>query len=197
MAGLGELVVGPAKGGGRISQLGPLVVEIVRELTDADLPLLANPPPMGTKPPTVKRLSHAHHALARELARGASNVEAGLIAGYSESRVSILQDDPAFQELICYYSTQRELVFIDVLERMKALGLTTLEEIANRMEEAPEKFSPRELMELTELLLVKGRTGPGGGAGGQSTGGPAPAVSVNVQFVTADHRQTIEGEVQR
>ena len=194
MAGLGELVVGPAKGGGRISQLGPLVVEIVRELTDADLPLLANPPPMGTKPPTVKRLSHAHHALARELARGASNVEAGLIAGYSESRVSILQDDPAFQELICYYSTQRELVFIDVLERMKALGLTTLEEIANRMEEAPEKFSPRELMELTELLLVKGRTGP---AGGQSTGGPAPAVSVNVQFVTADHRQTIEGEVQR
>lgn len=179
-----------------------MVVEVVRSLTVEDLAVLENPPPLGSRAPTVARLSHSHHALARELARGVSDAEAGLIAGYSASRISILRQDPAFRQLLEHYDAQREMVQIDVLERMKVLGLNSIEELQARLEENPTAFSPRELMELTELMLVKGRMAPGsrqgaGNNGGNGQGGGMPVVNVQVAFVQADHKPLLELDVER
>lgn len=189
------LTVGSARGGRRVPA-EPLLAEIVRELGEADLPELVAPPPVGSQTSALARLSHSHHALARALAEGRSAVEAGLIAGYSVSRVSILQRDPAFAELLAHYGAQRELQHIDVLERLRILGLNSVEELQARLEENPNAFSPRELMELTELALIKGRQAPGSrqGAGAGATGTGAAPVNVQVTFVAASHGPMIEGE---
>jgi hypothetical protein len=119
-----------------------------------------------------------------------------LIAGYSQSRVSLLKADPMFRELLAHYAAQREIAHADVLERMRVLGMNSLEELQARLEETPEAFSPRELMELTELMLVKGRIGAGGAAG---AGAPqlTAGVAVNVNFVTAEHHPVLEVQSQR
>ena len=79
------------------------------------------------------------------------------------------------------YTTERKAIFVDVLERMKTLGLASMEEIQSRLSDTPEKFSTRELMELTKMLLEP-NVGAGKGGAGASGG-----VSVNVSFVTANH----------
>lgn len=186
-----ELLLGSARGGKKGAALAPLMIELVRELGEADLPMLVNPPSLGSKPPSLVQLRHNHHELARLLAGGMSSQEAQLITGLSGSRISILRSDPAFCELLKFYETKRELKFIDVLERMKVLGLSSLDEIQSRLEEKPESFSNRELAELSELMLVKGRSGAGG-PGGSSQ--PAGGVNIVIKFPGAESGPIIDGE---
>ena len=174
------------RGGGRKS-LRVLDWHIVRSLTSEDIPALLAPPPV---PPGMSRqvqMRHAHHQLAQCLAKGIDDTEASLISGYSTNYISILRGDPSFQELLANYGEERKAVFVDVMERMKALGLHTLEELQARMEEDPDKFSNRELQELAKMLLID-VNGKGGGAGAGAGGG---GVSVSVSFVTASAGQQV------
>ena len=190
------MVISSARGGRRVPA-EPLEVSILRSLGPEDLPMLVNPPVLA-RPQMLKELRYSHHRLAELLAAGTERADAALITGYSVATVHRLATaDPAFTELVKHYQTTRELRFVEVIERMKTLGLTTLEEIQARLEEAPEKFSARELMELAELTLIKGRQGVGGPAGGglPSAGtGATGGVTVNVSFVGARQPQ-IEGEL--
>lgn len=182
-----QLVVGSARGGRRVASV-PLEMVVLRELNEGDLPRLVNPPPVGSVTPTIQQLRHSHHLLARCMAEGHDQEHVALITGYSTSRISILKNDPAFAQLLAYYGSQREAVFIDVAERMKVLGISTLEEIQRRLDEKPDAMSARELMELAELMLVKGRSGP--------SGPPQAGVAVTVKFVTAEpvNGLVIDGE---
>jgi hypothetical protein len=130
-------------------------------------------------------MRHTHHLLAQTLAKGECEANASLITGYSLSYISVLKGDPAFRELLATYHTERELVFVDVLERMKGLGLATMEEIQSRLEISPEKFTNRELQELTKMLLVD--SGQAGGRGA-SAAGTAGGVNVQISFVQANHQ---------
>src|SRR5438105_3835863 len=78
----------------------------VRELTEGDLALLADPPPLANTQRPLVRIRHRHHQLARLLAGGTAAVEASAITGYSQMRISLLQKDPAFCELMAYYAGQ-------------------------------------------------------------------------------------------
>jgi hypothetical protein len=189
---MNDLAIGSARGGRKPLGSGDLDIQVVRALGPEDLPLLAAPLPIGSLPPTVQSLRASHHQLAQLVALGMSDGDAALATGYSLSRVSILKADPTFQQLLEHYSTQRELRFADVLERMKVLGLSTLDELQARLEENPNGFANRELLEMVDLMLVKSRSGPGMATG---PGGQAP-VTVNVSFVEAGARSgpTINGE---
>lgn len=136
----------------------PLTVEVVRPLEDADLVLLATS--RETKPGTlVKRLTQRHHGLARSLAAGVPPGEAAIIHGYEPSRVSILQGDPAFQELVSFYAEKVDEAFEDVVENMAALSKESLNELHNRFEEDPEGFTNKELLTIAAEMLD--RTGHG------------------------------------
>src|SRR5690348_6944168 len=74
---------------------------VIRELDETDLALLADE--KGSKAAPLKRISERHHALARCLASGMAPGNAAITCGYAPSRVSILLDDPAFQELLAFY----------------------------------------------------------------------------------------------
>jgi hypothetical protein len=155
--------------------------EVLRELGDSDIALANGEAGLGTPIPAIQRLRHAHHQLARVLASGVKAVEASYITGYTQSRISILKADPAFQELLAYYAEQREAQYLDVHQRLAVLGTSTAEELQERIDEQPEKFTNRELMELIELTLPTQKAG----AKAQASGAPALPPVVNIQFVSA------------
>lgn len=156
-------------------------VEIVRSLSEEDITALLSPPPVQAGPQTLLQVRHSHHQLAQLISSGTvSDSEAGLMVGYSPAYISTLRGDPAFEELLAQYSAQRAQVFVDTVERMRGLGLRFLEELESRLENTPEAWTRREILEAAELLLVK----PLAASRGQSAA--APAVSVNVKFVSPD-----------
>ncbi len=54
----------------------------------------------------IQRLKHRHHTAARGFAAGLSNSEISTLTGYSPARVSSLQNDPAFVELVTQYQNE-------------------------------------------------------------------------------------------
>lgn len=159
--------------------------EVVRSLrVPDDLPLLTESLPAPRA--NLKQIRHSHHRLAELLAQGTDQVEASRLTGYNNAYISVLQTDPTFKELITYYTAQKEQTFIDVIERMRSLGLSTLDELQARLESNPDSYSNRELMEQAELTLIK----PMAASRGQiqpNTG--TTGVSVNVSFVQAKHSE--------
>jgi hypothetical protein len=196
--------IGPARGARGSKAPIPVEICIVRPIGDDDLPALANPPPANSSAPTLQSLRASHHQLAQLLVKGVSESEASLITGYSISRISILQRDPTFAELLANYSTQRELAFADTLDRMRVLGLSALDELQERLENDPTRWTNREVMEMAELMLVKPRAAvPGqlpvvvGGSGAGPMASGSSGVTVNVKFVSSNTPAlVIDGKVE-
>lgn len=155
-------------------------LEIVRPLTPGDL---QEPKSKGVTTPAVQKIRLSHHLIARLVAEGKKGVEIAAITGYSQSRVSLLQKDPAFAELVGYYAQQVQGKFVDVHERLAALQADAVQELQDRLD-AGEKLTTFELMEIVKL-------GNKQGVGGQPSGG-TPAVQIT--FVGAEGAPTIEGE---
>lgn len=165
------------KGPGRAkAELG---VEFVRELGEADLPAIQRARgPKASEGGALLRLRHSHHQLAQLLARGVEETEASLTTGYSRAYISTLKRDASFQELVVGYEAQREELFADTVRRMSSLGLSALDELQARLDEDGASWTKRELMELADLCLVKGRA-PAGAPAGAGVGG----LKVEINFV--------------
>lgn len=123
-----------------------LEARVDRELNPADLGLLSVV--KGSVSVPLKKLSDRHHALARLLASGTPEGEAALILGYDISRVSILKQSPAFQELLALYRREVDFEFSTVLEHMAGLSRDALLEIRERLEENPEDFATKDLLAI-------------------------------------------------
>jgi hypothetical protein len=175
-----------------------MTATFVRALMPEDVPAISAPTTqVAPAASPIARIKHAHHSLARRIALGESPGVISAATGYSPGYIATIQRDPAFQELLSYYTTQAEQIFIDVAERMRDLGIASLEELQNRLDENPEEWSRRELMELAELMLVKPMAAAGkfGQNGGNGAGG---GVAISVKFVNAPagaDRPVIDGEI--
>lgn len=133
---------------------------IERELDEGDVLTLLADPIRDVHTPAIQTLRQSHHQLAQLIAAGLSNVEVSQITGYSLSRISILQGDPAFAELVRYYSGIKEEIFVDVIQRLKSLSLDTLEVIHERITTKPDSFTNRDLKELLETTADRSGFGP-------------------------------------
>lgn len=142
--------------GGRAAK--PISAELVRDLTESDLALLATE--RGVKPTHVQRITERHHALARCLATGMSAGEAALVTGYTSSRISVLKGDPAFEELIAFYTRAEGVEVQDLQTKMTALAKDTITELQERLELEPEKFSASELHDQFKLVADRSGFGP-------------------------------------
>lgn len=189
LALLEELVLGTAAGGRR--KAAPLEVARVRALTSEDVPLLQAPPNVNLPIRPLQTIRHSHHQLARLIASGKPDQEISLITGYSPSYISSLKGGQDFADLISYYGAQKELIFVETMERLKIVGLNTLDELQRRFDEAPEQFTNTQLMELIDLTLIK----PTKAQVGLAPAGSSGPVTVNVQFVSGAQRapQVLEG----
>lgn len=166
--------------------------DVLRELNGSDMEMLLSPPEHGVKTPLLTKLRNSHHMLARLLAEGRKAQECSAITGYSPSRISILQRDPAFKDLVSYYAAQAREVYLNVHERLAALGMSTVEELQERLETDPEAFSNRELMELAEMALDRSLTKPKENA----LVGQAPPVAISINFVEPEKGPVIEGNAE-
>lgn len=134
-----------------------LDAEVVRALDPADLVLTQAE--KGSKPNPIKRISERHHSLARNLAGGMEVGEAAIICGYDISRVSILQSDPTFKELIAFYRRDVSNTYRGMHERLAGVSLDALDELQSRLEDTPEQLSVGQLIEITKM--GSDRTGHG------------------------------------
>lgn len=170
----------------------PLTPVKVRDLSLSDLGLLSSE--KGSEAPNIKRISNRHHTLARLLASGMGPGEAAIVAGYSASRISILQDDPLFKDLVTFYKKDVDAQYLDMHERIAGLSVDALEELRQRLEEEPDSFSNGMLLDIMTKTADRSGNGP------TST---STQVNVNVNLAdrleaarkrVAEYRiQTIEG----
>lgn len=135
---------------------------------------------------------HEHHILASLVASRdkegipVSDEEASSLVGYSPATVNNLRGQKAFKDLVRHYAGLDGPPNVpDPLERMRALGLSTLEELQARLIDDPDSFTKRELLDMTELLLVKAATLSPRGVAARPDGG----VRVAIQFVEAKHKE--------
>lgn len=176
-----ELDLGSARGGKAGAGAQPLEVEVIRALAESDLEAITNPPLVSAPLAVVKSLKASHHNLAQLIAEGKSGAEIHLTTGYSQSYISNIQHDPAFNELISYYGEQRRTIFIDAQERLRLLGLDATEKLHEQLHDPAQTWSKRELMELIDRTMpVSGsKSNPNQG---QPAGG---GVSLEIKFVGA------------
>lgn len=132
----------------------------VTELTAEEIVALnaeENDTPMKT--PMLQKLRGTHHKLAQMLAKGMRNIDAALFLGFSESRISILKNDPAFKALIEHYQEVENAAFRDFAEKMGDVGADALEIVHERMLENPDKIDTNTLLEIVKTTAD--RTGYG------------------------------------
>ena len=133
---------------------------LLRPIAEDDLPMiLASPAPPPAEQP-IKRLRHTHHLAARCMAEGRSLVETSHITGYTPARLGQLKNDPTFQELMQHYKDLTDGQWLNVHERLAALGIAITEEIQQRLDENPESFTVEELRRWAETALDRGGFGP-------------------------------------
>lgn len=132
--------------------------EVLRELSQSDLRLLETE--RAIQPTHVQRITDRHHALARCLATGMSATEAGLVTGYTGSRISVLRGDPSFEELIAFYQGEKARPVLDLQERMTSLALDATAELQDRLELDPEKVSTDQLLDTIKLTADRTGNGP-------------------------------------
>lgn len=111
-------------------------------------------------PTGIQRLTHRHHALAKALAQGMTNIDAALSCGYSAGTVSALKSDPTFQELIRKYQVDVNFLYRGIHEALTGLAQDAANEIAARLESEPEKIPLPQLMEITKLAADRVGFGP-------------------------------------
>lgn len=134
----------------------PLDAEVLRELRDSDLALLAED--RHTKAPALKRLTERHHLLARYLAEGRSPSECSLLTGYAPAHISVLQADSAFAELMAHYAKVTQIEHADFHAALAATGKDALNVLRDYLEAG--ELSVTQTMKLLEMVADRSGHGP-------------------------------------
>lgn len=162
-----------------------LVFELDHELTEEDLRRVAQAPEGDTKAPEVKKMRRRHHALAKLLAQGVKPGDAGLITGFSASRVSVLQGDPSFKDLIAIYSRDIDAKAQELHDKLFDLAVDAADELADRIENGEEELSIGQLLEIAKF-------------GADRTGhGPSSNSTVNVNIGIGEKMAAARERVER
>jgi hypothetical protein len=171
----------------------PLTVRTVRPLCEADVAMLASE--TGTKTSAVKRLSDRHHALARAIASGMPPGEAAIMCGYALSRVSILQADPAFRELLAFYREEKDRAFRSVQDKLAGMASDVLDELQTRIEDEPEKLTITQMLQIVTMAADRTGNGPSSTQNVNVNEGLARRLEAARQRVEDRRAKIIEGAV--
>ena len=186
-----QVIFPPGKG----RRPAPIFYNVTRHLNEADIAELWNAQRENTGP-KIKALRYNHHVLAKAVASGKSGIECANLTGMSQTYISILKNDPAFQELVSFYADEMNELYVDVHQRMATLGTSILEELTERFEADPDKFTKRELLDMFTAMADRSiPTAKGGPAPQQAiTTGPNGGLALQINFVspTGDSPKTIE-----
>jgi hypothetical protein len=175
-----RIVTPPGKG----RRPAPIAYAVSRHLTEADIAAMWEAGPKAA--PALKALRYNHHLLAKAVAGGKSLLECSRLTGLTAARISVIKNDPAFQELVSFYADELDEVYVDVHQRMAGMATSVMEELQERFEEAPEKFTKRELMELFTTMADRSIPTAKGGPKAQQAIVPGPngGLALQINFVS-------------
>jgi hypothetical protein len=158
MDGLDE-ILGPGWLESAARQHGPraklIEIEVLGEASEADLKGAAS-----RASGALQEIKEHHHHIARVLAMGNTQREAAAICGFSEERISTLQDDPMFSSLVEFYRSKGSEVFSDVYGQLLTVGKAAVQEIGRRLVDAPETIKTKELVDVAKLGFDRTGYGP-------------------------------------
>jgi len=132
-------------------------------------------------------IRNQHHLLARLAADvGKSDAELSALTGYSPDYIAGLRRQRGFKELVAHYTMRLNSgdhgpVYSGTGERLRSLGFAALDELQARLAEDPTSWSKRELMELTDLTLIKAQQ-----QRSRDLPPPGESVSIQIRFVRAE-----------
>ena len=152
-------------------------ISAVRDLTRDDLHILAKP---RAKLRAADRFKDSHHRIARLFAAGLRSSEVIAKTGYSRDRVSVLHQDPSFQELIASYRKKVDEAFVESIDQYFEVAtgnmLTAERMIAQKLELAEDEG---DLPSFRDLHAISRDAADRFGYGKKSTN-----INVNVDFAT-------------
>lgn len=124
-----------------------------RELTRQDLEQIT--PEVRRTMPAVARFRDTHHHVARLVAMGIRLQEVAARSGYSMQRIYLLNEDPAFQELVARYRPEVNQAFKDSTEEYYSLitanALKAERQLADKLDKADEED---ELLPTRDLISI-------------------------------------------
>lgn len=137
--------------------LGPLTLEDLRAFNE----VRANG--KGKVPSAqIKTIRTIHHQIAQYMAQGLRNVEISAVLGVSQSRISLISNDPAFEELLEFYQDQQKTAGVSIIERLNTISTLALEEIQDRLLDSGDEVAMGHLLKLIETTLDRSGHSPGG-----------------------------------
>ena len=142
-------------GRGAVAQ--PLLMEVIREITVHDLMRLGDAP--KTAVPVLQKLRATHHRQAKLLAEGKSVKDVAIIVGCTPQRLTQLQVDPTFSQLVSFYQDQINSSMIEDAARLKDklvdIGEMAVDEIRDRLENDGQRRSmPTHILkQIAEMAL--------------------------------------------
>lgn len=158
----------------------PLVMEVARELTAEDVRRLGAGPKVGV--PVLQRIRATHHRQAALLAEGKSVTDVAMIVGCTTARITQLQNDPAFAELVIYYRDQILTAQISDAARLKDkiidVGEMAVNELAERLEDDDRRrrMHVGDVRKIAEFAMDRTVAPPQVAA---STPSPPAAITIN------------------
>jgi hypothetical protein len=184
---------------GRGRRPAPILYGEPRPLTESDILEMWQPHNEAARGiGRIKTLRYNHHLLAKAVASGKSLLECSNLSGLSQTRISDLKNDPAFQELVSFYAEELHEVYTDVHSRMAAFGTSVLEELQDRFETEPEKFTKRELMELFTTMADRSIASAKGGPKPQTgivAGASGLALQINFVSPAGAEPETLDATI--
>lgn len=111
-------------------------------------------------PANLKRLREKHHSVARLVASGLTQRLVAQMAGYTESYVSVLLNNPAMQELVDLYRVQYGSSALIIGEKLRSVGMKALEAIDEKFSSTQGITDVHELTAIAKLGLDRSGHGP-------------------------------------
>ena len=130
------------------------------ELTSEDIFEGRSREQLGVANPSLKSIRFTHHRIAQLLAGGLPTTTVAALTNYHPSRISILKQSPAFQELLAHYEGESQAEIADFVDAAKGLSMDMLHLLQEKIDEHPEQFTPSMLGELIKVLADRSGNAP-------------------------------------
>lgn len=139
---------------GRAAEFTGAALEVTRELTQGDFD---KPRATGANVPALQRISHRHKTAARAIAAGIRPLDVANMVGYTPQRISdMINNDPAFQNLVAEYAARIESAAFDETVAFQAKLLVIANETADEIVERLEDDDKRTKIPMSELRNLMG-----------------------------------------
>ena len=159
------------RGNRKISLSSPLTADWGGFLTMDDYKAEALARDQGEKssrtPNRLQKIRSIHHQVAIMLAGGTKAMEISRTLGLAPSRIYILQQDPAFQELLEAYKGASISESLDAQMRALGLGTLAMEQLMDKMLSETDEFSPSLLLKVATEMLDRSGYSPAAQARGK------------------------------